>query len=100
MNDALAPLGVGDHRIADHAAADRRGTAGTIERMKPAPFDHARPANLADAIALLARPGGARVLAGGQSLGPMLNLRLAQPSLLVQVDHLPELAGAAVDAEA
>ena len=49
--------------------------------MKPAPFDHARPANLADAIALLHAQAGARVLAGGQSLGPMLNLRLAQPSL-------------------
>ena len=65
--------------------------------MKPAPFDHARPENLADAIALLHTQAGARVLAGGQSLGPMLNLRLAQPSLLVQVNHLPELGGAAGD---
>ena len=67
--------------------------------MKPAPFDHARPANLADAIALLHAQAGARVLAGGQSLGPMLNLRLAQPSLLVQINHLSELGGAAADAE-
>lgn len=66
--------------------------------MKPAPFDHARPANLADAIALLHAQAGARVLAGGQSLGPMLNLRLAQPSLLVQINHLAELGGAAADA--
>jgi aerobic carbon-monoxide dehydrogenase medium subunit len=69
--------------------------------MKAAPFEHARPANLAEAISLLARDAGtARVLAGGQSLGPMLNLRLAQPRLLVQVDHLPELAGVAIDADA
>jgi carbon-monoxide dehydrogenase medium subunit len=69
--------------------------------MKPAPFAHARPASLAEAIALLAADAGtARVLAGGQSLGPMLNLRLAQPRLLVQVDRLPELAGFAVDADA
>jgi carbon-monoxide dehydrogenase medium subunit len=68
--------------------------------MKAAPFELARPANLADAITLLAaEPGGARVLAGGQSLGPMLNLRLAQPRLLVQVNRLPELAGVATDAD-
>jgi aerobic carbon-monoxide dehydrogenase medium subunit len=69
--------------------------------MKAAPFEHARPANVADAISLLAAQAGtARVLAGGQSLGPMLNLRLTQPRLLVQVDRLPELAGVAIDAEA
>ena len=68
--------------------------------MKPAAFEHARPANLADALALLIGEKGARVLAGGQSLGPMLNLRLAQPRLLVQVDRIPELTGVAVDANA
>jgi carbon-monoxide dehydrogenase medium subunit len=69
--------------------------------MKAAPFEHARPASLAEAISLLAADAGtARVLAGGQSLGPMLNLRLAQPSLLVQVDRIPELAGVAIDADA
>jgi carbon-monoxide dehydrogenase medium subunit len=68
--------------------------------MKPAPFDHARPANLAEAISLLATDAAtARVLAGGQSLGPMLNLRLAQPRLLIQVNQLPELAGVATDAD-
>ena len=40
------------------------------------------------------------MLAGGQSLGPMLNLRLAQPRLLVQVNRLPELCGVAADADA
>jgi aerobic carbon-monoxide dehydrogenase medium subunit len=69
--------------------------------MKPAPFELARPATLADAIAALAQGGPeARVLAGGQSLGPMLNLRVAQPRLLVQVNHLPELGGAAEAADA
>jgi carbon-monoxide dehydrogenase medium subunit len=69
--------------------------------MKPAPFEHARPATLAEAISALAAAGGsARVLAGGQSLGPMLNLRLAQPRLLVQVRHLPELAGVTADDDA
>jgi carbon-monoxide dehydrogenase medium subunit len=46
--------------------------------MKAAAFDMVRPAALAEANALLARPG-ASALAGGQSLGPMLNLRLARP---------------------
>ena len=69
--------------------------------MKAAPFEHARPASLTEAISLLAtRADTTRVLAGGQSLGPMLNLRLAQPRLLVQVDRLPELAGVAADADA
>jgi carbon-monoxide dehydrogenase medium subunit len=68
--------------------------------MKPAPFEHMRPANIADAISQLGAQDGARVLAGGQSLGPMLNLRLAQPRLLVQVNRLPELCGVAADADA
>jgi len=64
--------------------------------MKPAPFDYVRPASLAEAMRLLQEGGGAaRPLAGGQSLGPMLNLRLAQPKLLVDVTGIPELSGAA-----
>lgn len=66
--------------------------------MKPAPFEFARPATLAEATSLLAQQG-ARALAGGQSLGPMLNLRLAQPQKLVQVGRLPELAGVSTDAD-
>jgi carbon-monoxide dehydrogenase medium subunit len=58
--------------------------------MKAAAFDLVRPTDLADAAALLARPG-ASVLAGGQSLGPMLNLRLARPALLVPITHLTTL---------
>jgi aerobic carbon-monoxide dehydrogenase medium subunit len=68
--------------------------------MKAAAFEHTRPASLADAIAVLVGDTGARVLAGGQSLGPMLNLRLAQPKLLVQVNRLPELTGVTADADA
>ena len=60
--------------------------------MKPVAFDYARPATLADAAGLLGREHGfAKVLAGGQSLGPMLNLRLAQPDLLVDITSIPEL---------
>ena len=60
--------------------------------MKPVAFDYERPATLADAAALLGQANGfAKVLAGGQSLGPMLNLRLAQPDLLVDITSIPEL---------
>jgi carbon-monoxide dehydrogenase medium subunit len=58
--------------------------------MKAAAFEMVRPANLAEASALLARPG-ARAMAGGQSLGPMLNLRVAQPALVVPIAHLAVL---------
>jgi carbon-monoxide dehydrogenase medium subunit len=60
--------------------------------MKPARFDYARPASLDEAVALLTSGAGVvKCLAGGQSLGPMLNLRLVQPDLLVDISRLPEL---------
>ncbi len=60
--------------------------------MKPAPFDFVRPPDLDGAIAALASAGGeARILAGGQTLGPMLNMRLATPSLLVDVGAIGSL---------
>lgn len=60
--------------------------------MKPVAFDYEKPRDIASAIKLLAGSGGvAKVMAGGQSLGPMLNLRLAQPRLIVDVSGLPEL---------
>ena len=62
--------------------------------MKPAPFDYVAPASLDDAISSLAGGGGdAKVLAGGQSLIPMLALRLARPTLLVDVNRVPGLDG-------
>ncbi|MCW2740043.1 MAG: carbon monoxide dehydrogenase medium chain [Blastococcus sp.] len=61
--------------------------------MKPGPFDYASPRSLAEALTLLDRHGDeAKVLAGGQSLGPLLNLRLARPLLLVDVNRVPELS--------
>jgi carbon-monoxide dehydrogenase medium subunit len=61
--------------------------------VKAAKFAYEKPRDLGAALALLAGAGGdAKVIAGGQSLGPMLNLRLAQPALLVDVRGLPELA--------
>ncbi len=61
--------------------------------MKPAPFDYARPSSLDEAISLLVgAEGEARPLAGGQSMGPMLNFRLARPTLLVDISRIEELA--------
>jgi 2-furoyl-CoA dehydrogenase FAD binding subunit len=62
--------------------------------MKPARFDYVRAATLAEAHAVLADEGSdARVIAGGQTLIPMLSMRLARPRVLVDIMRLPELAG-------
>ncbi len=61
--------------------------------MKAARFDYVRPPDVGEALAALAQAeGGGKLLAGGQSLGPMLNLRLARPSLLVDISRLEALA--------
>ncbi|HET7806291.1 MAG TPA: FAD binding domain-containing protein, partial [Pseudolabrys sp.] len=61
--------------------------------MKPARFDYVRAATLAEAHATLNGGGDdARIVAGGQSLVPMLSMRLARPAVLVDIMHLPELA--------
>ena len=61
--------------------------------MKPARFDHLLPTSLEDALAMLAEhaPDG-RVLAGGQILVPMMNFRLARPTVLVDLNKIPDLA--------
>ena len=59
--------------------------------MKPAPFAYRRPSTLGDAVALLAGTTGAKVLAGGQSLVPLLSMRLAAPPLLVDINAVPDL---------
>ena len=61
--------------------------------MKPAPFEYFRPRSLDEALALLAEHGGdAKPLAGGQSLIPAMNFRLATPSVLVDLNGLSELS--------
>ena len=59
--------------------------------MKAAAFDYVRPRGLDEAVALLAGNPDAKLIAGGQTLGPMLNLRLVQPPLLIDITRLPEL---------
>lgn len=61
--------------------------------MKPAPFAYYAPRTLAAALALIAEHGDAgKLLAGGQSLVPTMNFRLAQPAVLVDLNRVPELA--------
>lgn len=62
--------------------------------MIPVAFDYARPTSLGEAVAVLAAAGGAaKVLAGGQSLLPVMRLRLAYPELLVDLGRIPALRG-------
>lgn len=62
--------------------------------MKPAPFDYYAPATVDEACRLLAEAGGgATVLAGGQTLMPLLNLRMSQPFVLVDINRIPDLKG-------
>ena len=67
--------------------------------MKPSRFEYRAPETLDEAVALLAADPGAKVLAGGQSLMPVLAFRLAAPSLLVDLRRLPGLGGIAVGAD-
>jgi CO/xanthine dehydrogenase FAD-binding subunit len=61
--------------------------------MKPAPFDYYAPTTIEEALTQLADHGfDAKVLAGGQSLVPMMNFRLVQPSILVDLNNIPDLA--------
>lgn len=59
--------------------------------MKPAPFSYSRPTTLDEALASLAADPDAKVLAGGQSLVPLLSMRLAAPSALVDINAVPDL---------
>ncbi|MGY1692742.1 FAD binding domain-containing protein [Geodermatophilus sp. SYSU D01105] len=59
--------------------------------MKPAPFRYADPRSLEEALAVLADEEGAKVLAGGQSLLPLLSMRLAAPATLVDINRIPGL---------
>lgn len=66
--------------------------------MKPAPFNYLRPLSLQDALAALAshRADGAKIIAGGQSLVPMMNFRVVQPGWLIDINAIPGLDGIAV----
>lgn len=66
--------------------------------MKSAPFSYERPTDLRGALALVAQSDSvSKIMAGGQSLGPMLNLRLAAPDMIVDITALSELKRADID---
>jgi 2-furoyl-CoA dehydrogenase FAD binding subunit len=67
--------------------------------VKPAPFAFVRPQGLQHALEALAADEGAKVLAGGQSLVPLLNMRLAAPTTLVDINALPDLDHVRVEAD-
>ena len=68
--------------------------------MKPAAFDYVRAETLAEVHDVLAAEGDdARVLAGGQTLVPMLSMRLARPKVLIDIMRLPELSGMGMERE-
>ncbi|MGH8918952.1 MAG: FAD binding domain-containing protein [Actinomycetes bacterium] len=69
--------------------------------MIPAAFDYVRPRSVADAVAALGSAGeDGKVLAGGQSLLPVLRLRMAYPSILIDIGRIPELRGVRDDGDA
>lgn len=65
--------------------------------MKPARFAYVAPASLPEALSLLEAHEDACIIAGGQSLVPMMNMRIAQPELLVDINRIAGLAGVALD---
>ena len=68
--------------------------------MKPVPFEYHRPASLAETFDLLDRYGDdGRLLAGGQSLVPALNLRLAAPRAVIDINRIPDLDAIRVTAD-
>jgi CO/xanthine dehydrogenase FAD-binding subunit len=66
--------------------------------MKPVPFDYVRPNSVAEACAILSGDDGAQIIAGGQTLVPLLAMRLARPTRLVDIQRIPELSGIRSDA--
>ena len=100
VEDALAPFGVrvtraplGPSRVLELIAegAARLAARGALG-VKPAPFEYHAARSAAEAVEALARHGdAAKVLAGGQSLVPMLNLRLARPGVLVDINDAADL---------
>src|SRR3954465_14548286 len=72
----------------------------SVCHVKPSAFTYHRPRSLDAALDVLASLGGqGKVLAGGQSLVPLMSMRLSAPEALVDVNHVPGLAGIEVDAD-
>lgn len=73
---------------------NRQDAYFTKNDMKPAPFDYFAPSTLDEALALLQQHGDeAKLLAGGQSLIPVMNFRLSQPAILIDLNNIEALSG-------
>jgi 2-furoyl-CoA dehydrogenase FAD binding subunit len=69
--------------------------------VKPAPFRYLRPASVEETVAQLAEHGfDAKVIAGGQSLVPLLNMRMARPEVLIDINRVVDLDNVGADADA
>jgi carbon-monoxide dehydrogenase medium subunit len=79
-------------RVGQDGRALRRSSSPATPTVKPPPFTYCRPSSIDEALDLLARHDDARVMAGGQSLMPMLNFRVVAPGHLVDLNRIPELA--------
>jgi carbon-monoxide dehydrogenase medium subunit len=67
--------------------------------MKPPPFEYVRPVSLDELLSMLAQTPNAKILAGGQSLMSMLNLRYVFPDTLIDINRVPGLAGITVEGD-
>ena len=82
---------------ADVLAPEARADLASCH-VRPAPFEYFAPRTVDEALELLARHGpDAKPLAGGQSLVPMMNMRLARPAVLVDLNRVAALAGVRAD---
>ena len=76
----------------DARGSARRGGPEGVPRMKPAPLEYLAAATAEEALAALARfDGNARLLAGGQSLVPLLSMRLLRPTAVIDINGIPGL---------
>jgi CO/xanthine dehydrogenase FAD-binding subunit len=67
--------------------------------MKPAAFEYVRPESIDEVVSLLAEHGGeAKIIAGGQSLMPLLNFRMLRPALLIDINRIPDLGAVTEEA--
>src|SRR5882762_7418111 len=88
-SDGIGVVAGGGRFAARLAAGSPSGT----QNMKPVPFEYVRPNSLAETCGILAADEDARVIAGGQTLIPMLAMRLARPARLIDILRLKELRG-------
>src|SRR5204863_2316860 len=87
------PRATGRGRRSGWGSGLRRAAGGRRGPMIPAPFDYERAQSVDQAIELLGRHGeDAKLLAGGHSLLPLMKLRLARPSVLIDIDRVSELS--------